>query len=1032
MSQRERRTLDQTHASGITSVVELPSRAERPMADTAPNLLDWPTLTATAQQQEQLLAAAQQHSVLYPHQLPSETPCDPAEHVRAMLELIDAGQTSELEAPRAATFEPLDRELDSMQQAAVAVALATPDLALIVGPAGTGKTRTLIELIRQACLRGGRVAVISPVPQSIDQLLLRLDRHGDTFALRLCGPDESPESLSPTSTRFTPDGRLLALQQSSLAKAQSEIAKLETQIRALNHTAELHDQLQSLSTQLDQLAARQNAVAEQLSQVEPTVRAMLEQPQTASESLARALAESAETLRIERERLEAERVELLTEQSHLQQQLLAIEAEVQNLTETRTEKRWWKPEFWKSSSVSKVQIQSEGLTQQRQELERKLANIVQRLEQVQSELDATQTAHAARQEQIALREIERIRGELTAEQTACQAQADDIEQAWTNLIGQIEQPLLRPQLRTPQAIAQARSEQQQQINQLHQLLETTRVWADELSRSPRQALANMLQLVNVLVGLPSLFDRDDLEACLPATPLDWLIVDDAQHLSESAFVKLATLARRWVLVGDTSYELTQLNGIGSSEQQNRNRKLSRCSTSNNLLAIPGLFGRLWRGLHREVWVREDQRLCCRLQYVPPSLEQFVECEPLADHPGVELRICIPPEAGPFLAEVSFPPGMSIVQAKRLIFVELGELPIQGRGRSARWHDDGDRVSFYLEEGSPPPLLLASVPLDEGIRESLVNFLDAEQTGQLETVCSTCRIDFDMKAGWTREKAQEWVLQHLIYIDTGRAIHLAVQYRQPSGLARFVGDLFPHAGCRLPANEPTNQSAGMVEFVPVPALAEQRRDGSRAGGRNGSSAAATRRLPIGLRSGAGLEIDLADPRQRELLPTELRDCLPSVGIVNLAEAQQIVRLVEAQPQPLCVVALYATQAELIRQLLARSKAANRQVPVEGPDTTRAWEHEIVLVSLTRSHPSRAVSLGDDPSVVLAAFSRARCRLTIVGDPGTLVRRSQYQGPVDHLNERASAVECAWVTRLVQYLNGNGSRNVRFRLTEGPRL
>src|SRR5438874_8270676 len=49
----------------------------------------------------------------------------------------------------AVTWQPLDTELDNRQRAAVDGALRSGDVALIWGPPGTGKTRTLVEVVRQ-------------------------------------------------------------------------------------------------------------------------------------------------------------------------------------------------------------------------------------------------------------------------------------------------------------------------------------------------------------------------------------------------------------------------------------------------------------------------------------------------------------------------------------------------------------------------------------------------------------------------------------------------------------------------------------------------------------------------------------------------------------------------------------------------------------------------------------------------------------------------------------------------------------------
>lgn len=68
----------------------------------------------------------------------------------------------------------LDLELNESQRAAVRLAMSANDVALIHGPPGTGKTSTLIEVIRQAIKRGEKVLACAPSNLAADNLLERL------------------------------------------------------------------------------------------------------------------------------------------------------------------------------------------------------------------------------------------------------------------------------------------------------------------------------------------------------------------------------------------------------------------------------------------------------------------------------------------------------------------------------------------------------------------------------------------------------------------------------------------------------------------------------------------------------------------------------------------------------------------------------------------------------------------------------------------------------------------------------------------
>lgn len=75
-----------------------------------------------------------------------------------------------------ADYRPLDASLNLSQQEAVRHALAAEDLAVIHGPPGTGKTTTVVELIRQAVACGQKVLACAPSNMAVDNIFERLLR----------------------------------------------------------------------------------------------------------------------------------------------------------------------------------------------------------------------------------------------------------------------------------------------------------------------------------------------------------------------------------------------------------------------------------------------------------------------------------------------------------------------------------------------------------------------------------------------------------------------------------------------------------------------------------------------------------------------------------------------------------------------------------------------------------------------------------------------------------------------------------------
>lgn len=76
--------------------------------------------------------------------------------------------------PRAGLEHAFDTELNAPQLEAVDLAMRARHVALVHGPPGTGKTRTLVEIIRQAAARGERVLATAASNTAVDNLAERL------------------------------------------------------------------------------------------------------------------------------------------------------------------------------------------------------------------------------------------------------------------------------------------------------------------------------------------------------------------------------------------------------------------------------------------------------------------------------------------------------------------------------------------------------------------------------------------------------------------------------------------------------------------------------------------------------------------------------------------------------------------------------------------------------------------------------------------------------------------------------------------
>ncbi|KAG8879722.1 hypothetical protein FRB99_004849, partial [Tulasnella sp. 403] len=107
----------------------------------------------------------------------------------------------------------LDPSLNPSQQDAVRFALEAQEVALIHGPPGTGKTHTLVEIIRQLVAKDKRVLVCGASNLAVDNLLERLVPHGIPLT-RLGHPARILPGLLPA----TLDTQAAASDESQLAK----------------------------------------------------------------------------------------------------------------------------------------------------------------------------------------------------------------------------------------------------------------------------------------------------------------------------------------------------------------------------------------------------------------------------------------------------------------------------------------------------------------------------------------------------------------------------------------------------------------------------------------------------------------------------------------------------------------------------------------------------------------------------------------------------------------------------------------------
>jgi hypothetical protein len=398
------------------------------------------------------------------------------------------------------------------------------------------------------------------------------------------------------------------------------------------------------------------------------------------------------------------------------------------------------------------------------------------------------------------------------------------------------------------------------------------------------------------------------------------------------------------------------------------------------------------------WRREQGRLICQLMPLLADDHQHLESEGLADASDIELRILHRPRTRPCLAQVIFPPHGTFAEAFTFMVREVQEFPLEPFGRTGWWSEDAEGWTWRL--GPTAAGIDVWVEIEAGLRLGTV----AEERGGDATRVAC--IQFARSAGWERAKAENWLLRHRQAHDHERTVFLQTPHRFERPLAKIVQALVRSREWLTATLPEAKNSVAAFEFVAVPELGK----------------------PEWPREGAGLELDLSGPRQADRLPTGLRQGLPPRGFVNYLEAQALIRRLETwmqkeaggRGQRVAVLALYAGQVELLRRLVEQSELLrSRTFPLEValPSRLHQRECDVVFLSLTRSHAHRCVAFAEDIRELPLAVTRARSRLFVFADPGSLCKRTQWQGPLDQLDVHASQQEQIPLSRLLAFLQNH---------------
>jgi hypothetical protein len=1003
--------------------------------------------SASAAQQQELLALAERQGVIYFGQLPVPTNGAALEPERRLLTRLLNGQTGDLETFHAGAVEFRDQELDAVQREAVAKALDTPDVCLVQGLPGTGKSRVVAELVIQAAARGQRVLLLAPTVCALDRILPVIATSDLVFPVRCLDRDESAEKLPAVIRALTLAERLRSVHTQALEQAKKESEAVEHRWARLRQSEPPWEVLLQLAGSADRLRELLEVLAANRERLQSDVEREATGPE--APGFLSAIAACSRTSEEQTGQVVALLSNLTAQLQESRKRHQALHADLESMRpviEAKEHGRWWTSSWWRATLRPQLLTRWSELDSEGRQVEAQMNALSEQaaaLEHQRQQIDLQ-----FRQEKSRLMELEvlRRRGELDARLEKLKQELDEVTEKWQSICGKLDATMPWPATPTLAVAQNAQTEWQKETMRAEEQRLFARQWAVFLEQNKQALHARIPDYVNVVAATTSALPGDpvfgDGRHGAGSEPLnfDLLILEDADQVPESELLHVCRRARRWVLVGEPAWH----------DWDEEDRRIASTGARGRAPSESGSqpFERLWRQLHCDpqslpyAWTFENDRLCCRMRPVRAEDRAHLESERVADFADIELRILTLPGGRPILAEILFPPAMAIEQAKEYVYRELEELPIRASNHSLRWVEESDRIILRLADCQHPHE--ASVALEPGVREMLGKWSTDAPKDRQAVPWQSCCLEFDRSAGWQRRRAEQWVHQHLGLRDLGRTVRLDTLHRMDSKLAGFLcGCLFgikQHTmvgSDGLVASGVSPNGFAAVEFVAVPSLKAVEGGRRNLNQRQESVVPGPSAWPR--KGGAGLELDLTDPRNRERLPPEIRTRLPSQGFVNYPEGQAVVQglatvaaeIANGRAGPrIAVLALYPAQVELIRQLIQQSPLlADLDVEVVTPNCYRQREADVVLLSLTRSHSHRPVAFGDGPRALALALTRARSKLVLFGDPGTLMRRSQWDGPLEHLNETTAALERTLIARLVRHLEPPAGASRTSRPSQG---
>ncbi|PIA18593.1 P-loop containing nucleoside triphosphate hydrolase protein [Coemansia reversa NRRL 1564] len=133
-----------------------------------------------------------------------------------------------------ASLDFFDNSLNAEQRCAVNLAVSAREIALIHGPPGTGKTHTLVEVVRQLVAQGKRLLVCGPSNVSVDNLAERVGKFRYIPIVRIGHPARIRKAMLTNSL----NSRAQALEGPAIAKQRKDLKLMMSAARMCRNPEE--------------------------------------------------------------------------------------------------------------------------------------------------------------------------------------------------------------------------------------------------------------------------------------------------------------------------------------------------------------------------------------------------------------------------------------------------------------------------------------------------------------------------------------------------------------------------------------------------------------------------------------------------------------------------------------------------------------------------------------------------------------------------------------------------------------------------